>query len=59
MQERLTGALEGEDTFGSLFAESPSSGMQRGAPFVPSTCQPEQNLKGTLPRAFIFVSGRK
>lgn len=59
MQKRLTGALKGEDTFGSLLAESPSSGMQRGAPFVPFTCQPKQNLKGTLPRAFIFMSGRK
>lgn len=59
MQKRLTGALKGEDTFGSLFAQSPSSGMQRGAPFVPFTCQSKQNLKGTLPRAFIFRVRKK
>lgn len=60
MQKRLTGALKGEDTFGSLFAErARREGMQRGAPFVPFTRQPKQNLKGTLPRAFIFRVRKK
>lgn len=53
-QERLTSAPEGEDTLSSLLTESPSSGMQSEAPFVPLNLSAQAGPKNDVALRFRF-----